>query len=70
MKTALEQQLSLAKEEYEKRKQFFLLVVNNEIETAAFEKNAISDLMVMLEIKTQIKTLEKEIQLLNILDIK
>lgn len=70
MKTALEQRLSFAKAEYEKRKQFFLLMVSNEIETATFEKNAISDLIAMLEIKTRIKTLEEEIQLLNILDIK
>ena len=62
---ALEQKLDIKKKEFGKKKEYFLFTVQKEIDTANFERNAISDLAVMLECKTKIKTLEETIALLK-----
>ena len=57
----LEKKLTSANEELETRKNYFLLMVNNEINTSCFEKNAINELLVMMECKNRIKTIEADL---------
>lgn len=44
--------------EYEYKRNSFIIMVKNEINTTCFERNAMSDLAVMLELKSQIKALK------------
>lgn len=53
-----ENKLVALEKEYKARKHSFTIMVENEITTTCFEKNAMADLAVMLELKTQIKTLK------------
>ena len=62
----LEQKLHFAKQEYVRRQQYFLLMVNKEINHTTFEQNAISDLVAMLECKTRIKTIEEDLSSIKI----
>lgn len=62
----LERKLDITKKELDKRKSYFLFSVQKEMDTANFERNAMSELAVMLECKTQIKTLEETIATLKI----
>lgn len=61
----LERKLDITKKEYDKRKEYFLFSVQKEIDTANFERNAMSELAVMLECKTKVKTLEETIAVLK-----
>lgn len=65
-KDVLEHRIIAAKKELEQRKQFFLLSVQNEIDNAAFERNAIAKLVAMQECKIYIKTLTDTIDTMNI----
>ena len=62
---SLEQKLDFAKKELGKRKEYFLFSVQKEIDTANFERNAMSELAVMLECKARITTLEETISRLK-----
>ena len=66
MKEVLEQKLAATKATLEKRKKNFCIMVGNEIDTSCFEKNAINELIVMLELKRTIETLEHDIQMAGI----
>ena len=61
----LEQQLDISKKELDKKKEYFLYSVQKEIDTSCFERNAMSELAVMLECKTRIKNLEETIAILK-----
>lgn len=52
-----ETRLAELEREYEHKKHSFIVMVENEITTTCFERNAIADLAIMLELKSQIKVL-------------
>lgn len=61
----IEQRLETAKEQLRQRKEIFSVMVQNEIDTGCFEKNAISELNLMLETKSAIKELEFSLRCLK-----
>lgn len=61
----LKVELENAKAEYARKRTSFLALVDCEIDTYTFEKNAISDLTEMLEIKIKICTLTGNIHKLE-----
>jgi hypothetical protein len=58
MKEFLEQKLREKEKQLNHRKEVFKIVVENEIDTGNFERNAIADLTLMIELKTEIKELK------------
>ena len=58
MEEFLEQKLQEKEKQLNQRKEVFKIFVENEIDTGNFERNAISDLTIMLELKTEIKELK------------
>jgi hypothetical protein len=58
MKEFLEQKLREKEKQLNHRKEVFKVVVENEIDTGNFERNAIADLTLMIELKTEIKELK------------
>jgi hypothetical protein len=65
MKEFLEQKLQEKEKQLNQRKEVFKIVVENEIDTGNFERNAIADLTIMLELKTEIKELKNIISVYN-----
>ena len=65
MKEFLEQKLQEKEKQLSRRKEVFKIMVENEIDTGNFERNAISDLMLMFELKTEIKELKNVISVYN-----
>ncbi len=63
----LQSKLQAKQNNFSKRQETFLIMAENEINTSCFERNAIAELTVMLEEKTQIKELEQQIQTLQTL---
>ena len=61
----IEQRLKEYKEQLSQRKEVFSVMVQNEIDTGCFEKNAISELNLMMEIKAAIKELEFSLRCLK-----
>lgn len=61
----IEQRLKEYKEQLSQRKEIFSVMVQNEIDTGCFEKNAISELNLMMEIKAAIKELEFSLRCLK-----
>ena len=61
MKTYLEQRLKAKEKELAHIKDVFKVMVENEIDFGNFERNAISDLTIMLKIKTEIYELKSTI---------
>ena len=61
----IEQRLREYKEQLSQRKEIFSVMVQNEIDTGCFEKNAISELNLMMEIKAAIKELEFSLRCLK-----
>ena len=61
----IEQRLKEYKEQLSRRKEVFSVMVQNEIDTGCFEKNAISELNLMMEIKAAIKELEFSLRCLK-----
>lgn len=61
----IEQRLKEYKEQLGRRKEIFSVMVQNEIDTGCFEKNAISELNLMMEIKAAIKELEFSLRCLK-----
>lgn len=62
----LKQRLETRKKEYADKKEWFMTEVKNEINFSNFEKNAISSLTSMLELKSEIETLELAIKMIDI----
>lgn len=62
----LERNLAKEKEGLKKRREYFLVMVNNEMNTTCFEKNAISELLIMQEHKNNITAIEKYLMLARI----
>lgn len=54
----IKNRLELKTKELETRQTNFMIMCNNEINTSCFERNAINDLMVMMQLKVEIKELE------------
>ena len=61
----IEQRLREYKGQLSQRKEIFSVMVQNEIDTGCFEKNAISELNLMMEIKAAIKELEFSLRCLK-----
>lgn len=66
MKEVLERKLQEKKKQLAHRKEIFKIMVENEVDTGNFERNAISELMLMFELKTEIKELEDIISIYNV----
>lgn len=66
MEKTLQNKLDNAIGEMERRKHYFRLMVENEIDSDCFEKNAIAELTAMLECKTRITALEEALMLARI----
>lgn len=62
----LQSRLATAKEQLLEEQNYFKVMVENEMNTSCFEKNAISALNNMLEIRTRIRELEFALQILQI----
>lgn len=65
MKDFLEKRLQEKEKQLNHRKEVFKIVVENEIDTGNFERNAIADLIIMLELKKEIKELKNIISVYN-----
>lgn len=63
---ALKQRLEEKKKQLNHRKDVFKVMVETEIDTANFERNAISDLCLMIELKSEIEELEHIILVLGV----
>lgn len=57
----LRARLDTKKEELKKRQESYLVLAEREINTSQYERNAISDLLVMMQLKAEIHELEFEI---------
>lgn len=66
MKEFLEQKLQEKEKQLSQRKEIFKIFVENEIDTGNFERNAIAELTVMLELKTEIKELKNSLSVYNV----
>lgn len=62
----LKQRLEEKKKQLNHRKDVFKVLVETEIDTANFERNAVSDLCLMLELKSEIEELEHIILVLEV----
>jgi len=62
----LKNRLEARKKEYADRKEHFMIEVKNNINYSSFEKNAIGSLTGMLELKSEIETLELAIKMIDI----
>jgi archaellum component FlaC len=62
----LKQRLESRKKEYADRKEWFMIEVKNDINSSNFEKNAIGSLTTMIELKSEIETLELAIKMIDI----
>lgn len=54
----IKKRLELRTEELKTRQTNFMIMCQNEINTSNFERNAINDLMIMMQLKSEIKELE------------
>ena len=63
MKDYLVQRLKVKEKELIQRKEHFKIMVANEIDTGCFERNAISDLILMLALKVEIEELKSSIRI-------
>lgn len=52
------ERLNSKKSELKQRQEYFSVFVHNEINSSCFERNAINDLIVMQQLKSQIEELE------------
>lgn len=59
----LRARLDAKKEELKQRQESYLVLVEREINTSQYERNAISDLLVMMQLKAEIQELEFEAML-------
>lgn len=55
--------LEAKKEELKQRQESYLILAEREINTSQYERNAISDLLIMMQLKAEIKELEFEMML-------
>lgn len=58
VKEEIARRLGLRNDELKTRKENFMIMCKNEINTSNFERNAINDLMIMMQLKSEIKELE------------
>ncbi len=58
MKQYLERRLQEKENQLARQKDSFKIMVNNEIDISTFERNAFSDLTLMLKLKTEIEELK------------
>ena len=70
LEETLKIKIELAKQELTERQTNFRKWVDSDINTAAFEQNAITELMLMMECKMYIKTLENNLLLVQIDSMK
>lgn len=56
----LRARLEAKKEELKQRQESYLVLAEREINTSQYERNAISDLLVMMQLKAEIQELEFE----------
>ncbi len=61
----IKERLESKKAELEQRKVYFSALCNNEMDTKNFEKNAITELLIMQQLKSEISELERIVQLMN-----
>lgn len=54
----LRTRLEAKKEELKQRQESYLILAEREINTSQYERNAISDLLIMMQLKAEIKELE------------
>lgn len=59
----LRARLDAKKEELKQRQENYLVLAEREINTSQYERNAISDLLVMMQLKAEIQELEFEAML-------
>lgn len=59
----LRTRLEAKKEELKKRQESYLILAEREINTSQYERNAISDLLIMMQLKAEIHELEFEMML-------
>lgn len=59
----LRARLNAKKEELKQRQESYLVLAEREINTSQYERNAISDLLVMMQLKAEIQELEFEAML-------
>lgn len=59
----LRARLDTKKEELKKKQESYLVLAEREINTSQYERNAISDLLVMMQLKAEIHELEYEMML-------
>ena len=62
-KQAMTQSLEYAKNELKRKQESIKWSVNNDMDFSCFEKNMISDLLYMMELKERIRTLELYIKI-------
>lgn len=58
VKEEIVKRLNSKKEELKTRQTNFMIMCNNEINTSCFERNAINELIAIMQIKTEVKELE------------
>ena len=59
----LEERLKIKKEELKQRQENFEILFINEKDSSCYERNAINELLVMMQLKDEIKELEFGLQL-------
>lgn len=67
LREILENKLETKQKEYEEKQQYFLVFVENERSTGCFERNAISDLFIMLQLKSEISQLQETLTLIKLI---
>lgn len=70
LEETLKIKIELAKQELTERQNNFRKWVDSDINTACFEQNAITELLLMMNCKTYIKTLENNLLLAQIESLK
>ena len=58
IKNRIDEKIKIKKEELERRQEYFSTYWENEKDSECFEKNAIADLLVMKQLKDEIRELE------------
>ena len=58
MKDIINERLDAKKNELKQKQDFFMVFCHNEMDSNTFERNAINDLLVMQQLKSEIKELE------------
>ena len=65
-KELMNKRLKCKKEELKQKQEFFNIMCHNEMQSYTFERNAISDLVIMQQLKSEIRELEHTLEMLEI----